>query len=249
MDKNVFLDCLGGCLIGLCILGLIGSFAFSYFLFCKNDVQDVNLQIVMAVDSTGVLSSETAQQVEGLKTELVRHEQLLEDRYKHVLEQKENLNDMLTIGSMFLTIVLALFGFFGYKSMITLEEKVKKDAKTTASNKAEETTKTCFDTYKQATTQELKTQLDSKVSETVKLEVAKTKETTKAQLKAFVKRQVVDVKQKVEDVEVKVYGTSNLVGELDEKVSKLTDKVEELKKNNARPKTGRRTLANGGKES
>lgn len=112
----------------LCIVALLGAFLFSCILAAKKDVQDVNVQIVMQVDSTGMLLAESLQQAEELKAEMARHEQLLEDRYKHVLEQKENFNDMLTIGGMFLTIVLALFGFFGYKSMNSIEEKVEQEA-------------------------------------------------------------------------------------------------------------------------
>lgn len=163
MDKRSFLDCMGGVLIALCVICLLGAFGFACYLFSNNTVQDVNVQIVMQVDSTGVLSEESLQQAENLKAELVRHEQLLEDRYKHVLEQKENLNDMLTIGGMFLTIILALFGFFGYKSMVSLEDKVKLDAKSTAEKTAKETSKTRFKSFEQDT----KSSLEKQVKETV----------------------------------------------------------------------------------
>lgn len=95
----------------------------------------------------------------------------------------------------------------------------------------------------------MKTQVETRVKETVTLEVERSKKTTKEQLLAFLKKQVSDMKKKVEDVDVKLNGTSSLVGEVDQKISNLTDRVEKLEKITGRPIFGRRTLANGGKES
>ena len=244
MDKRSFLECTGGVLIGLCIIGLLGAFGFSCYLFSSNNVQDVNVQIVMQVDSTGVLSVESLQQAEELKAELVRHEQLLEDRYKHVLEQKENLNDMLTIGGMFLTIILALFGFFGYKSMTSLEDKVMLDAKSTAEETAKETSKSKFESFEQAT----KKSLEKQVKETVGKEIAKAKNTTKQQIEATLKGDVKGVSERVDDAEDSLSGLHSSMGNLDQKLSVLEDRVKRLENGNGHPHKGRRTLATGGKK-
>jgi len=69
MDKKSFLDCTGGILIVLCVIGLIGAFVFAGYLYSTSKVQDVNVQIVMNMDSTGVLSEESKQQVVEMKEE------------------------------------------------------------------------------------------------------------------------------------------------------------------------------------
>ena len=244
MDKRSFLDCMGGVLIALCVICLLGAFGFACYLFSNNTVQDVNVQIVMQVDSTGVLSDESLQQAENLKAELVRHEQLLEDRYKHVLEQKENLNDMLTIGGMFLTIILALFGFFGYKSMVSLEDKVKLDAKSTAEKTAKETSKTRFKSFEQDT----KSSLEKQVKETVGKEVAKANNTTKKQIEATFKNEVKEISECVDDVDDKLSELANSMDNLNHKINFLNDKVTKLENSSGHPNKGRRTLATGGKK-
>ena len=247
MDNKTFFERTGGILIVICIIALLGAFFFSCVLFVKSSVQDVNVQIVMPVDSTGVISSEALQQAEDLKAELVRHEQLLEDRYKHVLEQKENMNDMLTIGGMFLTIVLALFGFFGYKSMSSIEEKVKQDAKKAAEDTAKEETKTQFSSYATKTTESLSTDMGQKVKETGDKEMAEARKVSKGQMEAFVKEQVSDVTNKVKDAEDRWNGVSSSVGNLDEKLSLMDDRLKRLESMNSHPSTERRTLVKGGK--
>lgn len=249
MDNKTFFERTGGVLIAICVVALVAAFFFSCVLFVKNDVQDINVQIVMPVDSTGVISSDALQQAEDLKAELLRHEQLLEDRYKHVLEQKENLNDLLTIGGMFLTIVLALFGFFGYKSMSSIEDKVKKEAETTANKTAEEASKTRFESFEQKTIGSLTTNMEKKVKETVDKEMAESKKATKEQLEASLKEQIKEVSEKVKDVEEHINGLNSSMGNLDQKYAILSEKVGRLEKNGGQQTTGRRTLANGGKRS
>ncbi len=247
MDKRSFLDCTGGILIVLCVVGLIGAFVFAGYLYSTNKVQDVNVQIVMNVDSTGVLSDESKQQVIEMKEEIIRHEHLLEDRYKHVVEQKENLNDMLTIGGMFITIVLALFGFFGYKSMTTLEDKVKENAKATAEETATKASKNKFEDFEKQTKENLTQSMGQKVKETVDKEMAEFKTTAKKQISDNINEQVREVKQKARDYEELISGLTKSLENLDNKHSKLDNRVVVLEKGNRQPSRDRRTLANGGK--
>ncbi len=232
----------------LCIVALLGAFFFSCVLFVKDDVQDVKIQIVMPVDSTGLVTTEALLQVENLKTELVRHEQLLEDRYNHVLEQKENMNDLLTIGGMFLTIVLALFGFFGYKSISSIEEKVTHDAKKAAEETAKEETETRFESYASNTKEELTNSMGQKVKENVDKEMAEARKTSKLQMESFVKEQVGDVTKKVEDAEDRWNGIAVSVGNMDEKLSAFGDRLNRLESGNVHTNAmnGRRTLLKGG---
>lgn len=249
MDKRSFLDCTGGILIVLCIVGLIGAFVFAGYLYSTSKVQDVNVQIVMNVDSIGVLSEESKQQVIEMKEELIRHEHLLEDRYKHVLEQKENLNDMITIGGMFMTIVLALFGFFGYKSMTTLEEKVKENAKATAEETATKASKVKFEIFEKQTKENLTLSMGQNVKETVDKEMAEFKKTAKKQISDNINEQVQEVKQKAKDYDESISGLTTSLENLDNKLSKLDNRVVELEKGGKQPASGRRTLANGGKRA
>lgn len=247
MDKKSILECFGGGLIVLCAIGVLCSFVIACILFSNNSVQDVKLQIALPIDSTGILTKESIQQIEELKVELVRHEQLLEDRYQHVLEQKENLNDLLTIGGMFLTIILSLFGFFGYKSMTTLEEKVKQDAdliaETTAKETARETSKSKFADFEQSTKTSLESKMLNSVTECVKKEVSIASNRI---LEATSKEVEEEFNTKIEDIFDNLSGITTSLENLNDSISKLKDRVSIIEASNINPPQGRRSLRNGG---
>ena len=165
----------------MCVVALLGAFFYSFYLAKTKGVQTVSVNITVKTDSLGVVTTETAQNIETLKAELLRHEQLLEDRYKHVLEQKEDMNDLLSIGGMFLAVVLALFGFFGYKSMNGIEEKVQKETERIADSKVDESVKNKLETYSKQTVETLTAQMDSQVNTAVGKSMAEYKVTAKRQ--------------------------------------------------------------------
>ena len=139
MDNKTLNQNIASILIGLCVVALLGVAGFAFFQSKTKALQPIEVKVIVPVDSTGAMTAETMLKIEELKTELTRHEQLLEDRYKHVLEQKEDMNDLWSVGSMFLAVVLGLFGFFGYKSMSSIEEKVQKEAERVAKDKLQAT--------------------------------------------------------------------------------------------------------------
>jgi len=247
MDNKTFFERTGAVLIVICIIALLGAFFFSCVLYVKNDVQDVNVQIVMPVDTTGVISPETLKQVEDLKGELVRHEQLLEDRYKHVLEQKENINDLLTIGGMFLTIVLALFGFFGYKSLNAIEENVKEQAKITASNTAQSSFNEKFDEYKREAKNELEEHLKAQVKEQAGKQYAEDKSALNQSVNDKVKNAVKKYGEQIDEQKNSIDNISQSMNNLDEKYSKLNDRLLKIEDGMTAKLKPRRTLANAGR--
>ena len=248
MDSKTFFERTGGILIVICVVALLSAFGYSYYLAKTKAVQPVSVSITVKMDSTGVVAPETTQSIEDLKAELVRHEQLLEDRYKHVLEQKEDMNDLLSIGGMFLAVVLALFGFFGYKSMSSIEEKVQKETERIADSKVDESVKGKLETYSKQTVETLTTQIDSQVNTSVGKSMADYKITAKKQLEATIDQKLTDSLQKVGDMEGSIANLTESLGNADQKIAKVIDRLAQLEAQSAQHRRGRRTLANGGKE-
>ena len=245
MDNKTFFERTGAILIVVCILALIGAFGYSYYLAKNKDIQSVTVNVVVPVDSTGVMDAETAKSIEALKAELQRHEQLLEDRYKHVLEQKEDMNDLLSIGGMFLAVVLGIFGFFGYKSTNSIEEKVKKEAESVA----EETSRKKLDNMEEHVEASVIEQANAKIVTTLDRNMAEYKVTAKRQVEAIIQKKVKDSIQQVGDMQKEVDALTTSMGNLDQKIAQLSDRVEGIQAQTARPNRGRHTLANGGSES
>ena len=239
MDLKAFIDKTGIVIIAICIVALLGAFAYSCFLFSKKGVQQVTVEFVMPVDSTGVIAAESIQTAESLKSEMIRHEQLLEDRYKHILEQKENMNDLLSVGGMFLAVVLALFGFFGYRSISSIEERVKLYAE----SKALETTRDKLKTLQEDAVESVTVA----VKESFKKDFANYKESTKKQLESRVKEDVKDITSHLGDISSAIEGQSASLNNLSQKHSELNDRVLMLESKFGEQERKRRTFKEGGK--
>ena len=240
MDNKTLNQNIASILIGLCVVALLGVAGFAFFQSKTKALQPIEVKVIVPVDSTGAMTAETMLKIEELKTELTRHEQLLEDRYKHVLEQKEDMNDLWSVGSMFLAVVLGLFGFFGYKSMSSIEEKVQKEAERVAKDKLQATA----EQVRADVVEGMKEQVDAAVDKSM----ADYKSAAKKQIDATIHEKVKDSIQKVNDMTGTVSDLSESIGNLDGKVVKLKERLDAIEANDAKPKRGRRTLANGGKE-
>ena len=221
-------------------MALLGVVGFAFFQSKTKPVQPIEVKVIVPVDRTGAISAETILKIEELKAELTRHEQLLEDRYKYVLEQKEDMNDLWSVGSMFLAVVLGLFGFFGYKSMSSIEEKVQKEAERVAKDRLQATA----EQVKTGVVDGIKEQVDTVVDKSM----AEYKTAAKKQIEATIQEKVKDSIQKVNDMMGTVSDLSESIGNLDGKVVKLKERLDAIDANDTKPKRGRRTLANGGKE-
>lgn len=239
MDLRSFIDRAGTIILAVSIVALLGAFAYSCFLVSKKSIEHVEVQFIMPVDSTGTITDQSMQTAESLRAELVRHEQLLEDRYKHVLEQKENMNDLLSIGGMFLAVVLAIFGFFGYRSMSTIEERVKSYAVTTAEN----ATKEKLDDLKEKAVKSV----DSSVKESFGKAFATHKKASKKYIEEQLKMADTKNAQSISELQASLDDTSNSLGNLDEKLSKLDERILKLERETGVREQIRRILTDRGK--
>lgn len=121
-------------LSAICIVVAIVIFA----LGSKHEVVKHEYTYTIKVDSAGNVTPASQMQVDSIISTIKKHEHLIEDRYNYVLEQRENSQNYLTVGGIFVTVILSIFGFFGYKSFRNIEEDAKASAKKIAADKAEE---------------------------------------------------------------------------------------------------------------
>lgn len=145
----------------LCVVGAI----FAFLMYGKmQNRETVKHEYVytIRVDSTGVVTNESQAQIDSVVESIKEHEHAIKDRYEYILEQRENSENFLTIGGIFVTIVLSVFGFFGYKSFKSIEE----DAKAQAKKIAEDTTEKIAE--EKATT--VATKLNNKLNNELKKE-------------------------------------------------------------------------------
>ena len=121
-------------LSAICVVVAIVIFAIG----SKREVVKHEYTYTIKVDSAGNVTPAAQLQVDSMISTIKQHEHLIHDRYDYVLEQRENSQDYLTVGGIFVTVILSIFGFFGYKSFKSIEEDAKSSAKKIAADKAEE---------------------------------------------------------------------------------------------------------------
>lgn len=127
--------------IATIILALVIGVAVSVFwLYAHHRAERVSEQIkvvcVIQTDSTGVVSQDAQELAESVKHVIEAHEHALKDKYEYILDQKENIQDYLTWGGIIVTIVLSIFGFFGYKSLNSIEDRLASNIQNVVLQKA-----------------------------------------------------------------------------------------------------------------
>lgn len=96
-------------------------------------------QYVITVDSASVLSEPSMNQIDSLVTTIKHHEQQIAEHYDYILQQREDSQNWLTFGGIILSVVVSVFGFFGFKNFKSIEEKATDLAEMTAEKTAKKT--------------------------------------------------------------------------------------------------------------
>lgn len=110
----------------------------------KPEVQPVRIEIT-ASDSLKKANYLSKEQADSLITIVRRHERELAERYQYALEQKMDQDQYFSYGTFLVGVILSIFGFFGYKSIKSIEEKANNDAERAAKQTSEDVTKSYLD--------------------------------------------------------------------------------------------------------
>ena len=81
------------------------------------------IQLSVITDTTGVIDGASQQAMDSMMTLINRQNAEVHERYTYMVEQKQSENSLIAFGSVIISIILAIFGFFGYKSFTSIEEK------------------------------------------------------------------------------------------------------------------------------
>lgn len=124
-----------------CIVVILFVTAFwTCRMCCKPDVQPVRIEVVTS-DSLEQKNYLSKEQADSLIMIVKRHEQELAEKYQYALEQKMDQGQYYSLGTFIVGVVLSIFGFFGYKSIKSIELKANKDAERVAKQTSEDVTK------------------------------------------------------------------------------------------------------------
>lgn len=125
--KTCFLDIVGGLLLAICSISLIIALVVVFKKTPEKPIVNA-VSLTIQADSTGALAPTSQHAIDSLTT-LVRQQDIeIRERYAYFIEQKERENALITFGGIIISIILGIFGFFGYKSFKAIEDKALSNA-------------------------------------------------------------------------------------------------------------------------
>ena len=141
-NKSSLNNIIASIILGLSAIILISLLWIWVIKIPKTDRIPGKITIELHSDSTLVMSAEDRTVIiDSLNTIMQRREQLLANKYQYVIEKRAIEDSLFSIGSILVGIIIAILGFFGFKSFQTIEEKAHQIAKETAKTTAKETAK------------------------------------------------------------------------------------------------------------
>ena len=220
---------------------------FSYSRAVVDEEKDVRISYIFQTDTTGIIIPASRALADSVLNEMDKHEQRIADKYEYIIEQRSNIEDYLTWGGILLTVIASIFGFFGYKSLHDIQEKIVKQVEPSAEKAAEEkaasvcknnygayettanakieawqtTAKAEIDSYKSATL----TSLQNELKETVGKKTARQMQNIDEQIKLKVNEVYnQEFAGKVQDIE----NNSAIIDELQRELTDLKRRIDEM---------------------
>ena len=139
-NKSSLNNIIASIILGLSAIILISLLWIWVIKAPKTDRIPGKITIELHSDSTLVMSAEDRTVIiDSLNTIMQRREQLLANKYQYVIEKRAIEDSLFSIGSILVGIIIAILGFFGFKSFQTIEDKAHQIAKETANEIAKET--------------------------------------------------------------------------------------------------------------
>lgn len=125
---KVVSDFLAIILLFLCGIGVLIA-GVSWFYPRQQRIPDYNLVLSVCPDSTGFDTERFSFYSDSLINVVNRHERILDEKYASFISEKEQTLRIESIVGILISIIVAVVGFFGYKSIKSIEKKAADIAK------------------------------------------------------------------------------------------------------------------------
>lgn len=243
-----FLNKMAAWILFLCVAASLAAvIIFSYGKSIVEEKKDVKITYIFQTDTLGIITPEARKYADSVLHEMSKHEQRIADKYEFIIEQKSNIEDYLTWGGILLTIIVSVFGFFGYKSLHDIEGKLVKQIEPSAQKAAEDKAEAICKNKYEAFETTANSRIEAKQTE-VSANLNSYKESTKSELQKQVEeslghrmgkqkqelyslaRKVVDevytakFEQKAQDVDTNV----ELIESLQQEITQLKSRLDEI---------------------
>ena len=159
-------------IIGVCIVLLLALLGLMVWRATNNnpDIYRVIVTHGCVTDSLDTRSYITYEQADSLIKAVKAYDDQLTQKYQYLVEQKEQDSQVFYWGSLIVGIVVAVFGWFGFQSFTTIEDKAKSKAGKVAATVA---TRTAWKETRDFLKEEGKKQINTAAQSILKEEAVK----------------------------------------------------------------------------
>lgn len=140
-----FLDYLAASILGLAVFATLLA-AFNYLTFPSKEIQTIKIEYhAVKTDSINSLNKIEIKTIDSLLNEIKTTSNKIEQEQLEVVEKKSDDSFYNKFYTAVVAIILALAGFFGFKSMTEVKTQAVTDAKEEATKVAKKIAKTEFE--------------------------------------------------------------------------------------------------------
>ena len=247
-ELGLLLNKMAAWILFLCIVVAAVTVAFfSLDRAILDEEKEVKISYVFQTDTLGSVTPQSRALADSVLYEMSKHEQRIADKYEYIIEQRSNIEDYLTWGGILLTVVISIFGFFGYKSLHDIQERILKhvepSAQKAAEDKAEEICGGKHDAYVTRTEAKIEawkttteTKIDSNQSEkfsslkkdlteNIGRNIARQKQILEEQIRTRVKE---EYNQNFADKAQEIKNNSDIINSLQADITTLMSRIDEV---------------------
>lgn len=247
-ELGLLLNKMAAWILFLCIVVAAVTVAFfSLDRAILDEEKEVKISYVFQTDTLGTVTPQSRALADSVLYEMSKHEQRIADKYEYIIEQRSNIEDYLTWGGILLTIVISIFGFFGYKSLHDIQERILKhvepSAQKAAEDKAEKICRSKHDAYVTRTKAKIEawktktettiysyqsdkfSSLEKDLTENIGRNIARQKQILEEQIRTRVKE---EYDQNFADKAQEIKNNSDIIDSLQADITTLKSRIDEV---------------------
>ena len=133
--------------------------------------QTYQIELTVKTDSMGVLTSESQTMMDSVLHVVANQNRILQGKFETLAERESDNQGLMTIGSVLVTIIASILGFFGFRSFQSIEEKAVNNAEGAAKKKLDEEMGGEIDRVKRIVETEMVNKFDEEIKPKIKTEV------------------------------------------------------------------------------
>lgn len=247
-ELGLLLNKMAAWILFLCIVVAAVTVAFfSLDRAILDEEKEVKISYVFQTDTLGTVTPQSRALADSVLYEMSKHEQRIADKYEYIIEQRSNIEDYLTWGGILLTVVISIFGFFGYKSLHDIQERILKhvepSAQKAAEDKAEKICRSKHDAYVTRTKAKIEawktktettiysyqsdkfSSLEKDLTENIGRNIARQKQILEEQIRARVQE---EYNQNFADKAQEIKNNSDIIDSLQADITTLKSRIDEV---------------------